>query len=31
MFGRPPNKPHYSRGIPETWWYDADKAAKLGG
>ena len=31
IFGRPPNKPHYSRGIPETWWYDADKAAKLGG
>jgi microcin C transport system substrate-binding protein len=29
VFGRPPNKPRYSRGIPETWWYDADKAAKL--
>ncbi len=29
MFGRPPNKPRYSRGIPETWWYDAEKAKKL--
>jgi microcin C transport system substrate-binding protein len=31
MFGRPAAKPHYARGIPETWWIDADKAAKLGG
>jgi len=31
MFGRPSAKPHYARGIPETWWFDADKAAKLGG
>lgn len=30
MFGRPPTKPRYARGIPGTWWYDADKAAKLG-
>lgn len=29
MFARPPRKPRYARGIPETWWYDADKAAKL--
>jgi len=29
MFGRPPKKPRYARGIPETWWYDAEKAAKL--
>jgi microcin C transport system substrate-binding protein len=28
-FGRPQKKPRYARGIPETWWYDADKAAKL--
>ena len=21
-----PNQPRYSRGIPETWWYDRDKA-----
>lgn len=29
MFSRPPKKPRYARGIPETWWYDAAKAAKL--
>ncbi len=29
MFGQPPTKPRYARGIPETWWYDRDKAAKL--
>ncbi len=29
VFGRPPEKPRYARGIPETWWYDSDKAAKL--
>ena len=29
MFGRPPVKPRYARGIPETWWYDSDKAAKI--
>ncbi len=29
VFNRPPKKPRYARGIPETWWYDADKAAKL--
>ena len=23
IFGRPPTKPRYARGIPETWWYDA--------
>jgi microcin C transport system substrate-binding protein len=28
-FGRPPTKPRYARGVPETWWYDRDKAAKL--
>ena len=28
MFGRPDTKPRYARGIPETWWFDADKAAK---
>jgi microcin C transport system substrate-binding protein len=28
VFGRPPNKPRYTRGIPETWWYDRDRAAK---
>ena len=29
VFGHPPNKPRYFRGVPETWWYDRDKAAKL--
>ena len=29
LFNRPPIKPRYARGIPETWWYDRDKAAKL--
>ncbi len=29
MFARPAAKPRYARGIPETWWYDRDKAAKL--
>ncbi|MGP0090428.1 MAG: extracellular solute-binding protein [Xanthobacteraceae bacterium] len=30
VFGRPPRQPRYFRGIPDTWWHDADKAAKLG-
>jgi microcin C transport system substrate-binding protein len=29
VFGRPATRPRYGRGIPETWWYDRDKAAKL--
>jgi microcin C transport system substrate-binding protein len=29
VFSRPATKPRYGRGIPETWWYDRDKAAKL--
>ena len=29
VFGFPAAKPRYFRGIPETWWYDADKATKL--
>jgi microcin C transport system substrate-binding protein len=29
VFGHPAAKPRYARGIPETWWYDRDKAAKL--
>jgi microcin C transport system substrate-binding protein len=28
VFGHPATKPRYARGIPETWWYDRDKAAK---
>jgi len=29
MYGRPEVKPAYDDGVIETWWYDADKAAKL--
>jgi microcin C transport system substrate-binding protein len=29
VFGHPVAKPRYFRGIPETWWTDGDKAAKL--
>ena len=29
VFGFPKQKPRYSRGIPETWWWDAEKAAKI--
>jgi microcin C transport system substrate-binding protein len=29
VFGRPASKPRYARGIPETWWYDREKAAKI--
>jgi microcin C transport system substrate-binding protein len=29
VFGRPAIKPRYARGIPETWWYDQEKAAKV--
>ena len=29
VFGRPAAQPRYFRGIPDTWWYDRDKAAKI--
>ncbi len=29
-FGYPKVKPKYDRGALQTWWYDAEKAAKLG-
>jgi microcin C transport system substrate-binding protein len=29
VFDRPPAKPRFWRGVLETWWYDADKAARL--
>ena len=29
VFGWPEKKPGFARGVPETWWYDAAKAAKL--
>ncbi|MFY9898133.1 MAG: extracellular solute-binding protein, partial [Xanthobacteraceae bacterium] len=29
VFGRPPAQPRYFRGIPDIWWYDSDKWAKI--
>jgi microcin C transport system substrate-binding protein len=29
VFGRPATKPRYATGVPDTWWYDRDKAAKI--
>jgi microcin C transport system substrate-binding protein len=29
VFGHPPAQPRYARGIPDTWWYDRAKAAKI--
>jgi microcin C transport system substrate-binding protein len=29
VFGRPPAQPRYFRAIPETWWYDSQKGAKI--
>jgi microcin C transport system substrate-binding protein len=29
MFARPAAKPRFSRGAPETWWYDREKAGKI--
>jgi microcin C transport system substrate-binding protein len=28
-YDRPAVKPHYGRGVIQSWWYDAEKAAKL--
>ena len=30
MFDRPQTKPKYSSGAPGIWWYDADKAKRIG-
>lgn len=30
MFGKPATKPKYDRGAPATWWYDAEKAQRIG-
>jgi microcin C transport system substrate-binding protein len=30
MFGRPATKPRFDLGAPETWWYDAEKARRIG-
>ncbi len=29
VFSRPQTKPRYARGVPETWWYDREKASKI--
>ena len=29
VYGRPATKPRYARGIPDTWWYDPERAAKI--
>jgi microcin C transport system substrate-binding protein len=29
VFDRPAAKPRYARGVPETWWYDREKAARI--
>jgi microcin C transport system substrate-binding protein len=29
VFGFPERQPHYARGIPDTWWWDAAKARKI--
>jgi microcin C transport system substrate-binding protein len=29
VFGHPAAQPRYFRGIPDTWWHDAAKAAKI--
>ncbi len=29
VFGRPPEPPRYASAIPDTWWSDPDKAAKV--
>jgi microcin C transport system substrate-binding protein len=29
VFGFPARQPRYSRGIPDTWWHDKDKAAAV--
>ena len=29
VFDRPPTKPRYGRGVPDTWWHDATKATRL--
>ena len=31
VFGRPEAQPRYARAIPDTWWYDPEKADKLNG
>ena len=30
VYGRPTNPPRYDLGAPGTWWFDADKAKRIG-
>jgi microcin C transport system substrate-binding protein len=30
MFSRPQTQPKYANGAPATWWFDTDKATKIG-
>jgi microcin C transport system substrate-binding protein len=30
QFSRPDTKPRFVSGAPGTWWYDADKAKRIG-
>jgi microcin C transport system substrate-binding protein len=30
QFSRPSTKPRYGSGAPGTWWYDAEKAQRIG-
>ena len=30
MFDRPATKPLYDPGVIDTWWFDAEKAARIG-
>ena len=30
VFGRPAHQPRYARAIPDTWWYDRERAEKIG-
>jgi microcin C transport system substrate-binding protein len=29
IFGRPPTKPRYARGVLESWWHDRNRASKI--
>ena len=29
VFGRPPVKPRYARGAPDTWWHDREKSVTI--
>ncbi|MGZ5895412.1 MAG: extracellular solute-binding protein [Xanthobacteraceae bacterium] len=29
VFAQPKGKPRFARGVPETWWYDRERASKI--